>query len=415
MGSAIDFSGDIDRVNQISIVPSLLDIICQTTGMGFAAVARVTQDRWVACRVQDDIQFGLVPGGELLVETTICSEIRDSYKPVIIDSVETDAQYCNHHTPARYGFKSYVSFPIILKNGEFFGTLCAIDPKPAQLNNPKIIGLFTAFADLISFHLQQIELMEASQDTLKTLNHQLINSRDENRQYHHISNHSLQEPLRKIRIFSGLMVDSLDNSDTVKAKDLALKISSNAQRLSMMIKDLRDFTELSEQEPVFEMVDLNQLIDRVCDELSPQMEALQAVVHVDVLPAIQAIPWQLERLFYHLLHNSIKFSRNGVAPRITISVDKRDTALSAFSTAVENLSGFVDIHVSDNGIGIEKSQLDKIFNIFSHVPLDKIREGEGIGLAYCRKVMRNHAGRITVHSEAGEGTTFSIRLPIEKR
>lgn len=181
-----DFALDIARVSKIEILPSLLDVICQTTGMGFAAVARVTQTRWVTCSVRDDINFGLVPGSELRVETTICNEIRDAGQAVVIDHVTDDPAYCNHHTPAMYGFESYISYPIFLKSGAFFGTLCAIDPRPAQLDNSKIRGLFVAFADLISFHLQQAELLEQSDHAVRNLSRQLTNSLDENRQFQHI-------------------------------------------------------------------------------------------------------------------------------------------------------------------------------------------------------------------------------------
>ena len=79
------FQSDIDAVQLIDAVPKILNVICQTTGMGFAAVARVTEQRWICCAVRDEIEFGLKPGGELKVETTICHEIRQSHKAVVID------------------------------------------------------------------------------------------------------------------------------------------------------------------------------------------------------------------------------------------------------------------------------------------------------------------------------------------
>ena len=91
--------------------------------MGFAAVARVTPDRWVACAVRDEIAFGLLPGGELDVKTTICDEIRDSGRAVIIDHVAEDEQFRSHHTPRMYGLQSYISMPIVLPSGAFFGPL----------------------------------------------------------------------------------------------------------------------------------------------------------------------------------------------------------------------------------------------------------------------------------------------------
>ena len=94
---------DIDKsvavIRNIAPVPTLLEVVCRTTGMGFAAVARVTQDRWVTCGVRDEIGFGLTPGGELMVETTICSEIRESKQTVVIDNVMDDPVYCRHQTP----------------------------------------------------------------------------------------------------------------------------------------------------------------------------------------------------------------------------------------------------------------------------------------------------------------------------
>ena len=168
-----DLLKDLEAVKKISIVPSMLEIICQTTGMGFAAVARVTKNRWLACSVRDEVHFGLEEGGELKIETTLCNEIRESTRLIAIDHVSEDTEYRYHHTPKLYGFQSYISVPITLKDGTFFGTLCALDAKPAKVNNPKIIGTFTLFAELLAFHLQSIELLERSkkiQNDLKSKN-----------------------------------------------------------------------------------------------------------------------------------------------------------------------------------------------------------------------------------------------------
>ncbi len=144
---------DVERIGRIPFLPALLDVVCIATGMGFAAVARVTEERWIAGAVKDDLEFGLVPGGELPIATTICHEIQQSKEPVIIDHVAHDAHYFNHHTPAMYGLQSYISFPIILKDGTFFGTLCAIDPHAAVINTPVMINLFTIFTTLIAEYL----------------------------------------------------------------------------------------------------------------------------------------------------------------------------------------------------------------------------------------------------------------------
>src|SRR6202012_2263318 len=109
---AEDFQADLDIVSRIQAVPTILEVVCRTTGMGFAAIARVTEERWIACSVLDQIDFGLKPGGELKVETTICDEIRQSRELVVIDHVAEDEDYCDHPALAQYGFQSYISVPI---------------------------------------------------------------------------------------------------------------------------------------------------------------------------------------------------------------------------------------------------------------------------------------------------------------
>lgn len=157
MSTQEDFQKDIDNIGQIPIVSNILDVICRTTGMGFAAIARVTDDRWITCSSLDYLDFGLKPGDELEVKTTICDEIRENNMPVIIENVSEDPIYFNHHTPAMYGIQSYISVPIIKKDGTFFGTLCAIDPKPRNLQMVGTKEMFLLFSDLISFHLHALE------------------------------------------------------------------------------------------------------------------------------------------------------------------------------------------------------------------------------------------------------------------
>ncbi|MGZ3218307.1 HWE histidine kinase domain-containing protein [Paracoccus sp. T5] len=148
-----DFQTDLDLIASIPAVSSILDVVCQMTGMGFSAVARVTEGRWIACATRDEIGFGLAPGDELPVETTICHEIRQTPAPVIIENVSEDEGYSAHETPLMYGFQSYVSFPIHLPDGDFFGTLCAIDPVPRRLKSLQTIATLELFAELIGQHL----------------------------------------------------------------------------------------------------------------------------------------------------------------------------------------------------------------------------------------------------------------------
>lgn len=120
-------------------VRAILEEVCRVTGMGFAAVARVTDERWIACQVIDRIEFGMNPGDELEINTTICNDIRQTGRAVVIDDVRGHADWRTHPIPMLYGFESYASFPIVLGDGSFFGTLCAIDPRPHVVSAEAIV------------------------------------------------------------------------------------------------------------------------------------------------------------------------------------------------------------------------------------------------------------------------------------
>ena len=136
--------GDDDRVR------SLLAELCALTQMGFAALARVTEDRWIACQVLDKIGLGLDPGGELDIQTTICNDVRRDGHRVIIDDVGLDGDWRNHPVPRLYGFQSYVSLPLYLDDGSFFGTLCALDPKPRVISGAATVSAIEEFAARIA-------------------------------------------------------------------------------------------------------------------------------------------------------------------------------------------------------------------------------------------------------------------------
>lgn len=139
---------DIATINRISAVPAILQVISEMTGMRFAAVARVTPTSWTACAVLDNLGFGLKPGGELDLVSTLCFETLGSHQPIIIDNVSEDPLYHDHHTPKIYHFESYITIPVFRTDGSFFGTICALDPEPAQLKSSTIQTTMESFCPL---------------------------------------------------------------------------------------------------------------------------------------------------------------------------------------------------------------------------------------------------------------------------
>ena len=145
----------LKTIGHIEEISNILEVICDTTGMGFAAVACITDTQWIACAVRDEINFGLKAGRGLVLETTLCNEIRQHYKPIVIDHVEKDVFYRSHHAPRIYGFQSCISVPIFFKNGKFFGVLCAIHSEPSNLKNSSAEKMFMLFSGVIATQLEK--------------------------------------------------------------------------------------------------------------------------------------------------------------------------------------------------------------------------------------------------------------------
>lgn len=169
-----DDEADIAAISRSETVPMILDVVCRTAHMGFAALAKVTDDHWVACVVRDEISFGLMPGSELTLETTL----RQHRAIVVVDDVDGDPLFRGHPTPLLYGFKSYIAVPVVLPDGRFFGTLCALDRRPARLDTPAVMGMFKLFAQLIGFEIEAAERLlrhDAEHEPGEAIAHDLNN------------------------------------------------------------------------------------------------------------------------------------------------------------------------------------------------------------------------------------------------
>lgn len=211
--------------------------------MGFSAIARVTEEKWINCSSHDTISFGLRPGDELNVETTISREVRQHRKPVIIDHVEKDPVYRLHPTPALYGFQSYISVPILRKNGEFFGTLCALHSKPSSVSSSETISNFHVYADLISCHLdslEQKELKEAEQKRNQE-KRELLDS------LVGVLGHDLRNPLATSRMSAEILLKLSKDEMFSRHSNM---IKSSSYRMEAMIQNIMD---LSRKQLGFEM------------------------------------------------------------------------------------------------------------------------------------------------------------------
>jgi signal transduction histidine kinase len=430
-----DFQDDIDDISQIPIITNLLNVVCSTTGMGFSAIARVTDERWVTCGVHDSIDFGLKPGDELDLKTTICNEIRVANNAVVIDSVKNDPFYCNHHTPALYGFQSYISVPIIRKDGSFFGTLCAIDPSPRNVSSPAVLEMFNLFTDLIAFHLDSLNTLRSNEKTLledrafiATLekkvdertselqhsNDTLEKMNKELQSFAYISSHDLQEPLRKIQTFAMVIIEQESKNLSDKGKDYFLRMQSAAARMQTLINDLLAYSRTSNVINKFEVTDLNEVIGEVLADLQEEITEKEATIRIPAMCHAEVIPSQFRQLLYNLVSNSLKFSAPERPPVVTIkSIEGYGINFNHKQLKDDKL--YCHISVTDNGIGFDQQYDERIFQLFQRLQDRSVYKGTGIGLAIVKKIVDNHNGFIDAEGTLGKGSSFNIYIPVELR
>ncbi|UHG90603.1 PAS domain-containing sensor histidine kinase [Spirosoma oryzicola] len=252
------------------------------------------------------------------------------------------------------------------------------------------------------------QVQERTRDLINT-NQELVRTNHELEQFAYIASHDLQEPLRKIQSFAGLLPDNRYD-DELFALYLD-KIMKSAQRMSALIKAVLNYSRLSKSDEQFAKTDLNQIIRHVLTDFELLIDEKKAVIQIKELPVIESIPMQLHQLFANLISNALKFARE--VPVIDIA------SQSVPANEVEQLglqpdATYAHLTVKDNGIGFDQQYADRVFTIFQRLNNARDYSGTGIGLALCRKIVNNHGGVISAESEPGQGATFHIYLPVSQ-
>jgi PAS domain S-box-containing protein len=211
-----------------------------------------------------------------------------------------------------------------------------------------------------------------------------------------IAAHDLRAPLRGVMVFSDLLRKSYEEKLDAEADQYIAHIVEGAGRMQHLIDDLLQYARAGTRGQPLVPVDANAIIEKALDNLMFEINESSAVITADHLPTVYADTTQLIQLFQNLVGNAVKYRSN--APRIHISAERKDR---------EWLFKF-----SDNGIGIDTSQFERIFEIFQRLHTRDEYSGTGIGLAICKKIVERFGGRIWVESKLGQGSSFFFTLPI---
>jgi two-component system CheB/CheR fusion protein len=264
-----------------------------------------------------------------------------------------------------------------------------------------------------SFSQELEKKVEERTNSLKDANASLKNSNDNLEQFATIASHDLQEPLRKIRTFAAILNKRHSEDIVGEAKELLQKIGISAERMGQLIQDVLSFSKISGTH-VFQPTDLNPILKSVIHDFELLISEKAAVIHLGVLPVIEAITPQMNQLFYNILSNALKFSRPDVSPDITISSSELSLKNAMERYGLKRAKAYTEITVADNGIGFDPQFSSQIFLIFQRLNSSDLFDETGIGLALCKKIVTHHQGLILADSGNNNGAIFRIILPLEQ-
>jgi signal transduction histidine kinase len=370
-------SQDIKSIQALDTVPTILETVAAITGLGFVCIARVTQDSWHACAVLDKLGFGLEAGGELDVTTTLCEEVRDTGKAIIIDHVSESAAWCDHHTPRIYGFESYISIPIFRQDGSYFGTLCGLDPKPARLSTPAVTSSMTLFAQLISL---QMEADTQLADTRGLLADERETA-ELREQFIAVLGHDLRTPLGSI-LMAVEVGKRKEPDSTMRA--LLDHVGRSAHRISALVDDVVDFTrgrmgggialELRRED------NLHLAFEQIIEELRGLHPERRIVARLEPIPTLLCDRGRMGQMLSNLLNNALVHG-DPVRP---------------VEVAVREANGVFQLTVTNAGPRIPDEVRRQLFKPFWRGSVKVAREGLGLGLFIVSEIARSHGGSIEV-------------------
>lgn len=301
----------------------------------------------------------------------------------------------------------------VMENVETYSRSYRIIRKDGKLRYFKSLGKFISDGEHHKTHIGIIrDVTEAylSNIALEEKNIELERNNAELASFNHIASHDLQEPLRKIQLFISRINEKELGAVSKANVEYLAKIQTAAQRMRALIDDLLVFSRTNKSEKVFELSDLNLLLENAKQELVEIIEEKKAEIQYAQLPTLLVIPFQIQQLFINLISNSLKYSKPDIAPNINITCQKI-AAKNEPLLKTENEKMFYKIAISDNGLGFDQQYAENIFVLFHRLHHSTQYSGTGIGLTICKKIVDNHAGYIFAEGKLDVGSTFTVFLP----
>ena len=286
-----------------------------------------------------------------------------------------------------------------------YGTVVDITPQKTALEEKKYF-----VQELEKKVYERTQSLNYANFILKQTVSELEQTNSELASFNYIASHDLKEPIRKIKAFSKRIEDLDQEKLSVSSKDYFQRIISAADRMEILIDAFLSYSQTSNIRAAFEMTDFNKVFLEVKTDFAETLEQKNIRLESQPLPALMSIPLQINQLFTNLIANSIKYSRTDVRPVIEISAEELYGKELSFEGADIN-SLYWKISIRDNGIGFDQLYKNQIFELFQRLHNRQEYPGTGIGLAICKKIMRNHKGFISASGNIGSGAIFSMYFP----
>ena len=255
---------------------------------------------------------------------------------------------------------------------------------------------------------------EELQSTIEKLSLQLEQTNIQLDQFTHTTSHELQEPLRKIVFFSRILQQNERKLNAKELKKYLEKIDSSSVRLKKLIEEMLNFARVTNHEKLLLKTDLNEILKNTLFDLELLIDEKKAKVILHELPEIEVVPFQMSQLFYDIIHNSLKFSKNDVTPIIEISSRKLTKKDIKSHTKLDVKLRYYEIIFKDNGIGFDQKYAEQIFTMFQRLGSGSEYAGTGIGLAICKKVVETHNGLIFADGLEDKGAIIHVILPVKQ-
>ncbi len=369
-------------------VDDLLATVSDVIGTDYATLSRVHEGagEYVFEHVFAPNEADLEAGKTVPLEATNCERVVDTERTLVLGDVQTDApELADRAGNAEWGIACYLGTPVFV-DSEVYGSFCFYDTEAHPESFSEWDRTFVELlGNWVSYELER-----------RRRERELEESNDRLEGFAYAVSHDLQEPLRMVTSYLGLIEGRYGDRLDEDGEEFLAYAVDGAERMREMIDGLLTYSRIETRGDPLEPVELDEVLEDVLEDVHLQLEEHDAAITTESLPRVRGDREQLRQLFQNLLSNAVAYSGDE-PPRIDVRAERRD--------------GEWVVSVSDEGIGIDPEDQERIFEVFQRLHGPEEHEGTGLGLAICERIVDRHGGEISVDSEPGEGTTFSFPLP----